>query len=82
MADSAPNCFDHVDPPVISAVEQCETTTDTPLTGALVRCSSYADEPPDLPPLLRMGGFSLSTQARGATIFLMVKQFYLRLVQH
>ena len=45
MADSAPNCFDHVDPPVISAVEQCETTTDTPLTGALVRCSSYADEP-------------------------------------
>lgn len=45
MADSAPNCFDHVDPPVISAVEQCETTTDTPLTGALVRCSSYVDEP-------------------------------------
>ena len=45
MADSAPNFFGRLDPPVIPALEQCATTTDAPLTGALVRCSSRADEP-------------------------------------
>lgn len=56
MADSVPNCFDRVDPPVIPAVEQCAARTDAPRTGALVRCSSHVDEPlPGTAPYVAQG---------------------------